>query len=243
MHTMKALTLAVVLLSSAAALAQTAPRPEDAASAAGAELRRPPPPGYGNPRPQPVPMPTPVPTRNMAVVDREQMERRINRLENALRDAMSRTRDGKGRESIRAAMEELDKLSEYVDDAAPYGTGLPPPNQGPGPMPQPMPPPPPVVRPIADAQFRSITQAMVRESFPNEKLRILGQVAPNENFLVSHVLSMLGQFSFSSDKLEVVRLMRPTLLDPQNGYQLYQAFPFSNDKAKLQQILDSGGRY
>ncbi|MFP2902699.1 DUF4476 domain-containing protein [Corallococcus sp. 4LFB] len=106
-----------------------------------------------------------------------------------------------------------------------------------------MPPPPPVVRPIADAQFRGITQAMLREAFPREKLRILSQVAPNENFLVTHVMSMLGQFSFSNDKLEVVRLMRPTLLDPQNGYQLYQAFPFSSDKEKLQAILEGGGRY
>ncbi|MBZ4375544.1 DUF4476 domain-containing protein [Corallococcus sp. AS-1-6] len=231
---MKALTLAVVLLSSAAALAQTAPtKAADSVNiAGGAEFRRPPPPGHSTPHP----MPQPVPQRNQIVVDREQMERRIDRLEKALRDAMSRTRDAKGRDSIRNAMEELDKLSEYVDDAAP----LPPVviNQ-----PAPMPPPPPVVRPISDQQFRSITQAMVRESFPREKLRILSQVAPNENFLVSHILSVLGQFSFSNDKLEVVRLMRPTLLDPQNGYQLYQAFPFSNDKAQLQAILESGGRY
>ncbi|RKG75767.1 DUF4476 domain-containing protein [Corallococcus sp. CA049B] len=237
MHTMKALTLAVVLLSSAAALAQTEPKAADSVNiAGGAEFRRPPPPGHSTPRP--VPMPQPVPSSNQVVIDREQAERRIDRMEKALRDAMSRTRDAKGRDSIRKAMEELDKLSEYVADAAPYGTGLPPP----GPH-QPMPPPPPVVRPITDQQFRSITQAMVRESFPREKLRILSQVAPNENFLVTHILSVLGQFSFSNDKLEVVRLMRPTLLDPQNGYQLYQAFPFSNDKAQLQAILDSGGRY
>ncbi|NBD13704.1 MULTISPECIES: DUF4476 domain-containing protein [Corallococcus] len=229
---MKALTLAVALLTSAASLAQTAPRPEDSVNAAASELRRAPPPGHSTPRP------VPQPSRNLAIIDREQMERRIDRLENALRDAMSRTRDNKGREGIRAAMEELDKLSEYIDDAAPYGTGLPPPGNIPLP---PAPPPPP--RPVAEAQFRSISQAMIRESSSREKLRILSQVAPNENFLVSHVLSLLEQFSFSSDKLEVVRLMRPTLLDPQNGYQLYQAFAFSSDKAKLQTILDSGGRY
>ncbi|MBN9687249.1 MULTISPECIES: DUF4476 domain-containing protein [unclassified Corallococcus] len=228
---MKALTLAVVLLSSAAALAQTAPtKAADSVNiAGGAEFRRPPPPGHSTPQP----MPQPVPQRNQAVVDREQMARRIDRMEKALRDAMSRTRDAKGRDSIRNAMEELDKLSEYVDDAPPVVVS----------QPAPMPPPPPVVRPISDVQFRNITAAMVRESFPREKLRILSQVAPNENFLVTHILSVLGQFSFSNDKLEVVRLMRPTLLDPQNGYQLYQAFPFSNDKQQLQAILDSGGRY
>ncbi|WP_158626437.1 DUF4476 domain-containing protein [Corallococcus sp. AB049A] len=234
---MKALTLAVVLLSSAASLAQTAPRAEESVNVQGsADFRRAPPPGHSTPRPGPGPQQPMPPARNLAIVDREQVERRIDRMESALRDAMSRTKDAKGREAIRAAMEQLDKLSEYVDDAAPYGTGIPVPQQ-------PMPPPPPVVRPIPDAQFRSITQAMVRESFPREKLRILSQVAPNENFLVSHILTVLGQFSFSNDKLEVVRIMRPTLLDPQNGYQLYQAFPFSNDKEKLQSILDSGGRY
>ncbi|NNC09158.1 DUF4476 domain-containing protein [Corallococcus exiguus] len=234
---MKALTLAVVLLSSAAALAQTAPTTAESVTiSGGAEFRRPPPPGQSTPRPGPMPqpMPQPVPSRNQVVVDREQVERRINRLENALRDAMSRTKDSKGRESIRNAMEELDKLSEYVDAAAPVVVNHP------APLP---PPPPPVVRPISDVQFRNITAAMVRESFPREKLRILSQVAPNENFLVTHILSVLGQFNFSNDKLEVVRLMRPTLLDPQNGYQLYQAFPFSNDKQQLQAILDSGGRY
>ncbi|RKH16062.1 DUF4476 domain-containing protein [Corallococcus sp. AB018] len=237
MHTMKALTLAVVLLSSAAALAQTAPKTAESVTiSGGAEFRRPPPPGQSTPRPGPMPqpMPMPVPSRNQVVIDREQVARRIDRLESALRDAMSRTKDAKGRESIRNAMEELDKLSEYVDDAAPVVVNHP------APLP---PPPPPVVRPISDVQFRNITAAMVRESFPREKLRILSQVAPNENFLVTHILSVLGQFNFSNDKLEVVRLMRPTLLDPQNGYQLYQAFPFSNDKQQLQAILDSGGRY
>ncbi|MFB1483081.1 DUF4476 domain-containing protein [Corallococcus sp. RDP092CA] len=234
---MKALTLAVVLLSSAASLAQTAPRAGESVNVnSAAEFSRAPPPGHGTPpRPMPQPLPHPPPGRDQAVIDRDQVERRIDRLESALRDAMSRTKDAKGRESIRVAMEELDKLGKYVADAAPYGAGIP--------VPQPMPPPPPVVRPISDTQFRNITQAMVRESFPREKLRILSQVAPNENFLVAHVLTVLGQFSFSNDKLEVVRLMRPTLLDPQNGYQLYQAFPFSNDKEKLQAILDSGGRY
>ncbi|WP_158629199.1 DUF4476 domain-containing protein [Corallococcus sp. AB030] len=233
---MKALTLAVVLLSSAAALAQTAPKTAESVTiSGGAEFRRPPPPGQSTPRPGPMPqpMPMPVPSRNQVVIDREQVARRIDRLESALRDAMSRTKDAKGRESIRNAMEELDKLSEYVDDAAPVVVN----------HPAPLPPPPPVVRPISDVQFRNITAAMVRESFPREKLRILSQVAPNENFLVTHILSVLGQFNFSNDKLEVVRLMRPTLLDPQNGYQLYQAFPFSNDKQQLQAILDSGGRY
>ncbi|NOK15241.1 hypothetical protein HNS30_40185, partial [Corallococcus exercitus] len=47
---MKALTLAVVLLSSAAALAQTTPRAEESVNAAGtSEFRRAPPPGHGTP--------------------------------------------------------------------------------------------------------------------------------------------------------------------------------------------------
>jgi hypothetical protein len=240
---MKALTLAVVLLTSAAALAQTSPRSEGAVDAAAASDRRAPP-GHSSPRPPQYPQPQPPPPqRDMAVVDREALARRIDRLENALRDAMSRTRDNQGRQSIRAAMEELDKLSEYVDDAAGYGTGLPPPVvTNPGPIPRP-PPPAPVVRPISEQQFMGLTQAMLRESFARDKLRVLSQVAPNENFLVSHVLTVLGQFSFSNDKLEVVRLMRPNLLDMQNSIQLYQAFPFSNDKDKLRAILDNGGRY
>ncbi|RYZ43682.1 MAG: DUF4476 domain-containing protein [Myxococcaceae bacterium] len=241
MHTMKALTLAVVLLSSVASLAQTAPRTEGAANAAAAEMRRPPPPGHSTPRP-PQPVPPPPPVRNLAVIDREVMERRIDKLENALRDAMSRTRDNQGRNSIRAAMEELDKLSEYVDDAAPYGTGLPPPpGNYPGPGPQPMPVPLPVVRPITDTEFRSLTQAMARESFPRDKMRVLSMVVPREHFLVSHVMTVINQFSFSNDKLEVVRVMRPSLLDSNNSYELFQAFPFSADKQKLQEILD--GRY
>lgn len=249
---MKALTLAVVLLTSAAALAQqaapaakgvapiqpapksAAPAQQDAAamkgvapdqakglSAQDAEMmRRPPPPG----RPSPIP-------RNLVMVDRDSMARRMDRLEELLDDAMDRTRDAQSRNKLRKALDELEELKEELAEAAPYGTGIP--------APTPYPPTPPRVQPIAEGQFRNLTSAMSRESFAQDKMRVLTSVSAREHFLVNHVVQILGQFPFSQDKLEVVRVMKPTILDMQNSFQLYNAFSFSSDKKRLQDILEN----
>ncbi len=220
---MKALTLAVVaLLSASSAFAQ------------GAEKQRPPPPGQSMPQhaPQHVPQHQPHPG-NQVVLDRNELNERLARLERLLEETADRMDRGEGRGKLRRAQETLDSLQELVAKAPPVGGFVPP-----QPRPQPPPPPPqPVVHPMHDGAFKRMSEAVARESFAEDKMRVLTMAARDNHFLVSQVAQLLNYFPFSQDKLTVVRELKPRILDLENGYQLQSAFSFSGDKKKLQEIL------
>jgi hypothetical protein len=220
---MKALTLAVVaLLSASSAFAQ------------GAEKQRPPPPGQSMPQhaPQHVPQHQPHPG-NQVVLDRNELNERLARLERLLEETADRMDRGEGRGKLRRAQETLDSLQELVAKAPPVGGFVPP-----QPRPQPPPPPPqPVVHPMHDGAFKRMSEAVARESFAEDKMRVLTMAARDNHFLVSQVAQLLNYFPFSQDKLTVVRELKPRILDLENGYQLQSAFTFSGDKKKLQDIL------
>lgn len=214
---MKALTLAVAILTASAALAANEPQ--------GAELRRSPPPGR--------PMPQPQPARNLAVVEREEVMARMARLEKLLEDVADRMdHRGEGRNKLRRAQETLDSLQQYIAEAPSPG----PVYQPPTPLPPP-PPPVPVVRPMPDGQFKRMNEAMAKETFMEDKMRVLTLASNDNYFLISQVGHIITHFAFSQDKLTVVRALKPRIIDPENGYQLYSAFSFSSDKKRLQEIL------
>ncbi|MGQ0506323.1 MAG: DUF4476 domain-containing protein [Myxococcaceae bacterium] len=50
-------------------------------------------------------------------------------------------------------------------------------------------------------------------------------------------LALAQRFAFSKDKLQVVSVLNPRIVDKENAFQLYQDFPFNNDKEQLKQIL------
>ncbi|MCP3140196.1 DUF4476 domain-containing protein [Pyxidicoccus xibeiensis] len=242
---MKALTLAVALLTASSALAQ------DEAEKQGAELRRNPPPGRPMPQPQQPPR-----SGNLAVVDRDELNARLARLEKLLEDAekrleeesrySDRDRDRRGRDQdrdrdrdrdsarnkVRKAQETLDSVQQFVTEAPHLGTVYP------APAPRPPPPPPmPVVQPMPEGPFKRLNEAVKHESFTDDKMRIITMAAGNNHFLISQVGQLLSHFAFSQDKLAAVRTLKPRILDPENGYQLYSVFSFSSDKKQLQEIL------
>jgi hypothetical protein len=51
------------------------------------------------------------------------------------------------------------------------------------------------------------------------------------------VQQLLPLFNFPADRLKAMRMLRPRILDLDNGYQLYSAFEFSKDKEELKRIL------
>ncbi|ATB30240.1 DUF4476 domain-containing protein [Melittangium boletus] len=165
------------------------------------------------------------------VVEREDLERRLARLESLMGEAVERSRRGDGRGKLNEAYQELRDLRKVLS-SAPDARGYNPPRP-----PAPAPPPPPAYSPIADSQLRRILDAVARESFAANKTRVLEESARGNYFLVGQVQQLLPQFSFSSDRLNAVRLLWPRVLDRQNGYQLNSSFSFSKDKEELQRII------
>jgi hypothetical protein len=228
---MKALFVAITLLTALTASAQTAPTlappPGEATGSA--------PPGSSSFRAEDNNEFRRGRRGTMVVVEREDMEQRLAELEKLLGEAFERSGRGHGRGKLREAYEELNDIREVLADAPSVRDY----NPRPTPSPYPVPPPPPAYQPIADGRLQKIINAMSREPFAEDKMSILQGAVGDSYFLVSQVQQVLGQFQFSKDKLEVVRGMWVRVLDRQNGFQLYNSFQFSSDKAELKKIISN----
>lgn len=198
------------------------------------------------------------------MIERRRMQWMLNRIDNHLGEIIGRAR-GPDRRALKDLRDELtdvrDLLSsaQTLDGSMPVQPGPPqqmPPQQQPpyqqppyqqppyqqppppGGYQQPPPPPPQTgVTPMPEQDFRNLLGAMQRESFANDRLRILEQASPNNWFVVAQVQQVLGLFDFPADRLRAVRLMRSRILDTNNFFQLYGAFEFPRDKDELKRIL------
>jgi uncharacterized protein DUF4476 len=171
----------------------------------------------------------------LVVLEREDLEQRLADLEDLLGQAFESSKRGNGgsKAKIRAAYEELKDLRELIADAPELRRGGR--NDNPGPIP----PSPPVAQPIAEGKLQKIMGAMSREPFAEDKMNVLTDAVGTQYFLVGQVQQVLNQFQFSQDRLKAVRVLWSRVLDRDNGFQLYNSFQFSNDKAELKRILSN----
>jgi hypothetical protein len=213
---MRALVIAVAVLMSAAASAQSQ------------DLRRPPPPGQPT---GPITQPAPDSFRyegTLVVVEKERMEAQLARMEEMLKRALERTDRGPGRSAMLKLGDELDSVRRTLrnaQDVHRYQQRPPPP------------PPAPVMQPIREDQLQRLSKAIGNESFGDGKLRVLEAAAGQQYFLVPQVQKLLQRFTFAEDRLNAMRVLWPRVLDRQNAYQLYGAFTFASEKEELRKII------
>jgi Domain of unknown function (DUF4476) len=171
----------------------------------------------------------------LVVVEREDLEKRLADLEVLLGQAFEASKRGNsGKAKMRAAYEDLKEIRELIaeaDDVRDYRRG------GRNGNPGPIPPPAPVYQPIAEGKLQKLMGAMSREPFADDKMNVLEDAGSTQYFLVGQVQQVLNQFQFSQDRLKAVRMLWTRVLDRQNGFELYNSFQFSNDKAELKRIL------
>lgn len=121
---------------------------------------------------------------------------------------------------------------------APMGTPPPPPPPPPSMPPPSMPQPPPAMNaPMDEGTFGGLLGAIKAEAFSKGKLRVIQDAARSSFFTVDQLKRIVEQLPFSADKLGAAEAVAPRLVDKQNSFQLYSAFPFESDKQKLRAIL------
>jgi hypothetical protein len=189
-------------------------------------------------------------------IEKRRMEWMLSKMDAQLSELAGRAR-GPDRRALALLRDELTDVREILNNATPLGPpSLPqpggPPQQPPYQQPpyqqppyqqpppvvvQPPPPAQPAVNPMPDREFRQLMGAMQRESFANDKLRILEQAGPINWFVVQQVQQLLGLFDFPADRLKAMRALRGRILDTNNTYQLYGSFEFPRDKEELKRIL------
>jgi hypothetical protein len=97
---------------------------------------------------------------------------------------------------------------------------------------------PPAVQPITPAGLQSLLRAIRGTAFSANKMAIIEEAAAYHHFLVVQLGDIVRSLSFSGNQVRAVELIAPRLLDPENGYTLFQAFAFSGDQEKVKLILE-----
>lgn len=91
--------------------------------------------------------------------------------------------------------------------------------------------------PMSDSEFTALTNSVKSESFESDMLSIVQISAKYNYFKVSQVVRLINLFSFSSGKLEVVKITYPNVIDKYNSHNIINAFTYSSDKEKVRQII------
>lgn len=170
-------------------------------------------------------------------VDRSDLMRRLAEVERLVEATAAESNKKRRQELARRAERELADLERMTREAPRVRDLAPPP---PPVVVRPPPPPPrPVVQPIHPQGLQQLKGALARESFARDRLRVLESAAPANWFVVSQIQEVLAMFEFPKDRLRAMELLKPRMLDPQNGYHLYGSFDFPADKAKLKALLET----
>lgn len=98
-------------------------------------------------------------------------------------------------------------------------------------------PPRPVV--VPEPELDRVLGAVSRESFGNDKLRVVQTALAGKPVSVEQVKRVLRAFSFSSEQLAVLRLLAPNVVDRHNAFQLYEVFNFESEKSEVQGLFRS----
>lgn len=100
------------------------------------------------------------------------------------------------------------------------------------------PPPPPAVvlfapsapSPMAAPTFSALLAAVEGESFESDKLSVIKAAAGHNYFSVAQVGSVIDLLAFDSSRVEVVKALRPRVVDPENGFLLSSHLTFASSK-------------
>ncbi|MCB9796224.1 MAG: DUF4476 domain-containing protein [Alphaproteobacteria bacterium] len=99
----------------------------------------------------------------------------------------------------------------------------------------PRPAPGPQIMP-AD-RFNHLILAMNAEPFGDDKMALLLSASDDWVFTIDQVGRAMDAMTFSSEKVEVARMLRPRVVDPENAWALNAHLTFSSDKREVQAMF------
>jgi hypothetical protein len=89
-----------------------------------------------------------------------------------------------------------------------------------------------------DSSFQRLRGAIAKERIASSKMSVLKLGVRDAKLTVAQVGTLVDLFTYAEDKVDVVRLTRAGLVDPDNGFELFQHFTYASDKEKVQALLE-----
>jgi hypothetical protein len=98
-------------------------------------------------------------------------------------------------------------------------------------------PGPPPIQPMDPPSFRALLGSIRHATYAANQLSVIEEAAAHHHFLIVQLRAIVGALSFSATQVRAVEILAPRLVDPENGYQLLEAFSFSGDQEQVRRIL------
>ncbi len=93
------------------------------------------------------------------------------------------------------------------------------------------------IYPLSDDEFSIVYKRMKEATFDDNKMALIDVAVLGCYFTCAQCAKLINMFSFSDKQLRALKMMAPRIVDPQNGYTIYQVFKFSSDKDEAARIL------
>lgn len=92
---------------------------------------------------------------------------------------------------------------------------------------------------MGPGQWTQALESVENQSFSDGQKTVARQILRNNCVSVNQVKQLMELFSFDDDKVEIAQAAYPSVVDPQNYFQLNDAFSFSSSVEKLNRFLES----
>jgi len=92
---------------------------------------------------------------------------------------------------------------------------------------------------LSDASFSILYNKVKKVSFNNEKYDLIEVASLGGYFSCQQAASLMRMFSFDDERLKVLRIVAPHIVDVQNAGDIYKLFTFDSGKQKAGEILRS----
>lgn len=92
--------------------------------------------------------------------------------------------------------------------------------------------------PMPEYKYSTFLGDVGRESFADNKMRIIRVESKNSYFTVNQIIRVIETITFSEDKMQALRIMYPRVTDPENSSQIIKSLTFSEDKEEAERIIN-----
>lgn len=93
--------------------------------------------------------------------------------------------------------------------------------------------------PATGAEMTRLSNSLREATFRKDKMRVMRLATPNMHFSTAQARQIVEQFSFNSDKVEVLAMLYPQLVDPENAHTLFAALTHASDRRKLEEKINA----
>lgn len=90
---------------------------------------------------------------------------------------------------------------------------------------------------LSNQAFSILYNKVKKASFDDNKLDLIEVASLGCYYSCSQTIRMMKIFTFADERLKVLCLMAPHIVDPQNAIDIYKLFSFDSDKDKAGEIM------